>query len=93
MKSRTLKMLQSIRDPSINIEAEIESSDKYFASLIEPKTFTGKESAELRYDINFEKNCIELSQFINQPVKNVSTKEYFSLIQHYNRMVKQMRRK
>jgi len=85
MKSRTLKILASIIDPSIDPEPEINASDKYFASLIRPKTFTGKDTAELRYDRSFEQNCITLSQFINKPVKDVSTREYFSLIEHYNK--------
>lgn len=92
LKSRTLKILQGISNPDIDVDKEIEDSNRYFGTLINPKIFTGKMSAELRYDKSFEQNCIELSQFINQPVKHVSAKEYFSLIQHYNRIVKKMKK-
>ena len=52
--------------------------------MIKPKKLTGKYTDEIRYEHSFETNCIVLSQFINQPVKTLSTKEYFALIGYYN---------
>lgn len=43
---------------------------------------------EIRYENGFEQNCIILSKFINQPVKTLTTKEYFTLIQYYNEQLK-----
>jgi hypothetical protein len=83
MKEKTLKMLQSIIDGK-DYDDEINAADRYFAMLIKPKSFSGKDNAEMRYDKEFEKNCIILSSLANKPVKDLSTKEYFALIQHYN---------
>jgi hypothetical protein len=84
MKERILKQCDAIIEGRSS-ETEINAADVYFASLINPKSFTGYENAELSYDKGFEKNCILLSSLANQPVKNLTTKEYFTLIQHYNK--------
>lgn len=52
--------------------------------LIQPKSFSGKENSELKYDIDFEENCIILSALANKPVKELTTKEYFALLKHHN---------
>lgn len=83
MKEKALKMCESIitgRD----VTDEMMTVDRYFATLVRPKSFSGKDNTELRYDKDFEKNCIVLSSMANKPVKELSTKEYFALIQHYN---------
>lgn len=77
-------MLDSIIDGTNN-DAHIESYNKYFASLINPKVFTGREAVELRYDKNFEQNYILLSQYTNRVVKEASVREYFSLLQYFNK--------
>lgn len=43
---------------------------------------------ELKYDKDFEKNCIILSSFINEPVEKISVRKYFALIEHYNEQSK-----
>jgi len=48
------------------------------------KNFYGKESEELKYDKNFEQNCIVMAQHSNKPIKDLTVKEYFALIQHVN---------
>jgi hypothetical protein len=89
LKLRTLSVLDSIIE---GVEVNLDDTDKFFASLIQPKVFMGPQSVELRYDKGFEQNCIVLSKFTNKPVKNVSTREYFSLIQHYNKQSKRGRK-
>lgn len=63
---------------------DVESEDRYFSTLIRPRKLTGKITDEIRYEAGFETNCIKLSRFINQPVKSLTTKEYFTLITIYN---------
>ena len=46
------------------------------------KNFYGKDSEELKYDKDFEMNCIFLSQYTNKPVKECSTREYFTLMKY-----------
>jgi hypothetical protein len=56
--------------------------------MIRPKKLTGRNNDEIRYDQSFEQNCIILGKFINQPVKTLTTKEYFTLIRFYNEQTK-----
>lgn len=91
LKERTLKVLQGIIEDKEFTE-EINAADRYFSMLIQPKSFSGKDNAELRYDKDFEKNCIILSSMANKPVKEVSTTEYFALIQHYNDQIQNGRK-
>lgn len=78
-----MKILQGIIDGE-DTEKEIEKIDRSFTTFIRPKKLTGKYTDEIRYEHSFEQNCIVLSKFINQPVKTLTVKEYFALIQHYN---------
>lgn len=66
--------------------------DKYFASMIKPKNFVGTNNEELRYDKSFEKNCVLLGQYYNKPVKECTTREYFTLLEYYNQLLKEQRR-
>lgn len=81
MKQRTVNILRGIVDDE---EYDTEQSDTEFALMIRPKRLTGKFTDEMRYEQGFEQNCIVLSKFINQPVKTLTTKEYFTLIGYYN---------
>ena len=40
---------------------------------------------ELKYDRDFEMNCIVLGKHSNKPVKGSTTKEYFALINYVNK--------
>jgi hypothetical protein len=91
MKERSIKVCNAIIEGR-EIEDEMSAADKYFSTLISPKRFSGSDNEELRYDKYFEKNCIMLSSLANQPVKSLTTKEYFSLITYYNDKVKDGRR-
>ena len=68
---------------------DIQEIDKYMATFIEPKEFIGASSYELKYDADFEKNCIVLSEYTNKPVKILTVKEYFTLLQYHNKKMKE----
>ena len=85
MKQRTLNILNGIIEDK---EVDLEVSDREFANMIRPKQLTGKYSEEIKYEHGFEQNCIILGKFINQPVKTLTTKEYFTLIGYYNEQTK-----
>jgi hypothetical protein len=82
-KEKAIKMCEAIITGK-DLFDEINAADIYFASMIKPKSFSGRDNMELKYDKNFEKNCIMLAGLTNKPVKDLTTKEYFALIQHYN---------
>jgi hypothetical protein len=85
MKQRTLKELDAILNSDIDIAKERADADKFFATLINPPSFTGDDNYEVRYDKDFEQNCIILAEYTRQPVKTLTVKEYFTLVQYYNR--------
>ncbi len=48
------------------------------------KNFYGNQSDELKYDKDFEMNCIFLAPHANKPIKECTAKEYFSLLKFVN---------
>ena len=48
------------------------------------KSFTGPKNEEIKYDKNFELNCIVLGKHSVKPVKDCSVKEYFSLLKYHD---------
>jgi hypothetical protein len=88
MKEKAIKQCDAILT---GVDVDLTAADRYFSSLFIPRSFSeGKE--ELRYDKSFEKNCIMLTSLSNQPVKKMSTKEYFALITYYNDSLKHGRK-
>ena len=48
------------------------------------KSFYGADNDELKYDKDFEMNCIVLAPYMNQPIKDITTKQYFALLRFVN---------
>ena len=69
-------------------EEENNKIDSRVARTIKVKNFYGRESDELKYDKDFELNCIVLSKHANKPIKECTVREYFSLIK-YNKDARQ----
>ena len=46
------------------------------------KNFYGNDSEEVKYDKDFEMNCIILTSHANKPIKECTVKEYFSLMKY-----------
>ena len=59
---------------------EIDKIDAVARRGMKIKNFYGNDSDELKYDKDFEMNCIYLAPHANQPIKSLSTKEYFALM-------------
>ena len=90
-KKRLLKELDGLL--GADVAHDIKEIERYMATFIEPKEFIGPASYELKYDADFEKNCIVLSEYTNKPVKVLTTKEYFSLLQYHNQLLKERQKK
>lgn len=88
-KEKNIRLLKSLIDGTRDTAEDI---DRYFASMIRPKNFIGINNDELRYDKSFEKNCIILGQYYNKPVKDCTTREYFTLLDYYNNLIKEQNR-
>ena len=80
-----INTLQGIIDGT-SYEEQNEKIDRTIARTMRVKNFQGNE--ELKYDNDFEMNCIVLSKHANKPVKQCTTKEYFALIKYVNKQSK-----
>lgn len=63
---------------------EINKIDNSIGRSMKIKNFYGNKSEELKYENDFETNCIVLAPHTNQPVKTLSVKEYFNLLKIVN---------
>jgi len=84
VKRLAIAELDKIINPDIDIIDKIEKSNRFFASLINPKDFAGAGNFEIAYEKEFETNCIRLAEYTKQPVKTLTVKEYFSLLEYHN---------
>jgi len=64
-------------------EEENEHIDMSIARTLRVKNFQGGE--EIKYDNDFEMNCIVLGKHSVRAVKDCTAKEYFSLIKYVNK--------
>ena len=49
------------------------------------KSFMGNDNEELRYEKDFEMNCIVLAPYANKPVKESTVMEYFTLMKYHDK--------
>ena len=82
-KQKLINTLKGIIEGTSYIE-ENEKIDTTIARTIKVKNFMGG-GDELKYDRDFEMNCIVLGKHSNKPVKESTTKEYFALINYVNK--------
>lgn len=91
LKVRTLEILRGITngDPDTN---KIEMLTRQLMLHVKPKTFFGKDNAEVKFDKNFEKICIVLSEYTNANVKSLTVSEFYSLYEYTKEKIKQMQK-
>lgn len=64
-----------------DVSREIESINEYFISIINPPSYNGSSSIEIKYELSFEQTCHFLSKHTNKDVKKLTVKEFYSLFQ------------
>ena len=89
-KERLLKELDVLLDPTDENKKALEDVNQRLINMIKTSNLADD---ELRYDKDFEKNCIVLSKFSNEPVERVSVRRYFTLLEHFNDLNKHGRAK
>ena len=62
--------------------------NKYFSRQIKPKDFMSEQSDEVKHERAFEKNCVILSEYTNKPVREMNTKEYFTVLAIHNERIR-----
>lgn len=77
LKRKTLLQLDAIIRENDN-KAKIEEIDDFLLTLAKPKIFSGKESAEIKYDKQFEKMCLYIQQ------ETLSDPDKMTVLQFYN---------
>lgn len=80
-KERLIRELDNLIDPT---EESKKALDDVTARLVNMIKTSDVAKDELRYDKEFEKNCIILSAHSNEPVERVSVRRYFTLLEYYN---------
>lgn len=79
LKRRTLLVLERITEEKDNAD-EIRKIDDYFFSLYKPSSFDGEESAEIKYDKQFESLCILIAQKTSLDAKNMTTLQFYNAL-------------
>ena len=80
-KQRVIYQLREISEGK-DYSAEIDKIDASSRRTMKIKNFYGNKSEEVKYEKDFEVNCIVLAQHVNQPVKTLTVKEYFNLLKY-----------
>lgn len=73
----------------VDLSESQEKIDKFFVKQIKPKDFMSDMSDEVKHEKAFEDNCLILSQYTNEVVKNMNVKEYFTLLEFHKDRIKQ----
>lgn len=69
-------------------ERDLTKYNKNISRNIKPKDFISEQSDEVKHEKDFEENCIVLSEYTNKSVREMSVKEYFTLLSHHNEKIR-----
>lgn len=87
LKERTNAILKGIRDGEDNAETVQRLTERVLLH-VKPKAFQGKDSAEIRFEKNFEKLCLRLSEYTNQNVKSLTVMAFYNLYEYAKEQIK-----
>lgn len=79
LKNRTLLVLDSIINDADNTE-QIELIDTMMLNMHTPKVFIGSESAEVKYDKQFESTCLLIAQKTNMDARKMTVLQFYNAI-------------
>lgn len=86
LKRRTQLILERVIGDENNAE-EIQKIDDYFFSLYKPSSFAGEESAEIKYDKQFESICLLIAQRANLDARSMTTLQFYSVFDNIKRQI------
>lgn len=86
LKRRTQLVLERVMGDENNAE-EIQKIDDYFFSLYKPSSFVGEESAEIKYDKQFESICLLIAQRANLDARSMTTLQFYSALDNVKRQI------
>lgn len=79
IKERTLLVLRGVIDGK-DYGKEIADIDDYFFSLYKPGIFIGSESAEIKYDKQFEAMCVLISQKVSLDAHKMTVLQFYNTL-------------
>lgn len=82
-KERLVKQLTAIIDGE-DYSEDIGRIDANMRRNMRVKSFMGNDNEELKYEKDFEMNCIVLAVYSNKPVKECTVMEYFTLMKYHD---------
>lgn len=86
LKRRAQLILERVIGDENNAE-EIQKIDDYFFSLYKPSSFAGEESAEIKYDKQFESICLLIAQRANLDARSMTTLQFYSVFDNIKRQI------
>lgn len=87
LKARILLQLDSIIRKTNNLE-EIDRIDDFLLTLAKPKIFSGRESAEIAYDKQFEDMCLFLSHELSLDIDKLSVLQFYNSFEYIKKLRK-----
>ena len=87
LKHRTLLELDEIIRKKDNSDL-IEKVDYYLLSLAKPKVFSGKESAEIKFDKQFEEMCLFLIKELSMNMDNTTVLQFYNAFDYFKKINK-----
>lgn len=93
MKRRAQAMLDAVENGETEESTkEIERLTDALVCFTKPRTFAGKDSAEITYDRQFDDMCIMISQQLNTDAKKYTVSEYYSAYQYIKKQQNKQKR-
>ena len=90
MKRRAQLMLEAVTEGDTDErKAEIERMTDEMVMFVKPKKFSGRDSAEIKYDKQYDELCLMMSQHLHQDPKKYTVLEYYNA---YNFIKKSLKR-
>ena len=81
LKRRAFLVLDTIINDTDNAE-QIEMIDTMMLGLYTPKSFTGSESVEVKYNKQFESTCLLIAQKTNMDAKKMTVLQFYSAVEN-----------
>lgn len=81
LKRRALLVLDTIINDADNAE-QIEAIDIMMLGLHTPKSFAGSESAEVKYDKQFESTCLLIAQKTNMDARKMTVLQFYNAVEN-----------
>jgi hypothetical protein len=87
LKQRVLLMLDTLINENDNSN-KIEQIDSFMLTLSKPQLFSGKESAEIKFDKQFEEMCLFLADQLSVEPKKMTVLVYYQTFEYLKKKLK-----